>query len=346
MFKKSMLCLLLLSLHLPLLAQSPCPNNLPPRLTIGEQGRVLPGDANRLRQDPTLDAEQIIMIPGAGVFDVIAGPACADGYTWWQVDYAGQVGWTAEGAPDEYWLEPMEIAPLSVATTVRNMVLVEHRNSLGEITFAVSDMLAEDITHQPLPIVDMMFYIPARSSYTLVGYPDDPDDFYYPPFIELYAVRDWETGEDFVVERLEALRKLLDTQPETVIGEIPVLPFVNAAQIMQARPQFIEMQNGVGLRFLTYYAQDLAVPDNNLIVYEFIGLLDEGRYYVHAMLPLDVDFLPDETDYASLDYEELAQNFQTVLAEETKQLLNASPEAFTPRLEDIDAIFESMLFAP
>ncbi|MBN8620941.1 MAG: SH3 domain-containing protein, partial [Anaerolineae bacterium] len=37
-------------------------------------------------------------------------PICADGYTWWQVQYRGVIAWTAESDNEDYWLEPIVIA--------------------------------------------------------------------------------------------------------------------------------------------------------------------------------------------------------------------------------------------
>ncbi len=77
-----------------------------PRLTVGGQGRVTPGAPNKIRNSPGTAGAQIGSIPGEGVFTVIAGPQCADGYLWWQVNYEGTVGWTANGGGGEYWVEP------------------------------------------------------------------------------------------------------------------------------------------------------------------------------------------------------------------------------------------------
>ncbi len=83
-----------------------CPGAPPPRLAVGQQGRVTPGLPNRMRSEPSLSAAEVGSIPGEGVFTVVGGPVCADGYTWWQVSYAGTVGWTASGNSAEYWVEP------------------------------------------------------------------------------------------------------------------------------------------------------------------------------------------------------------------------------------------------
>lgn len=91
-------------------AQHECP--LAPHLTIGQQGQVLGTTSNNLRESPALTGALVGTIPGGGVFEVLAGPECeADsGFNWWQVNYAGQIGWTAEGEADTYFLEPFDPA--------------------------------------------------------------------------------------------------------------------------------------------------------------------------------------------------------------------------------------------
>lgn len=83
-----------------------CPGSLPPLLTVGGQGRVTPGLPNKVRAAPSMASAQVGSIPGEGVFSVISGPQCADGFMWWQVSYQGLTGWTTNGDATEYWVEP------------------------------------------------------------------------------------------------------------------------------------------------------------------------------------------------------------------------------------------------
>jgi hypothetical protein len=92
----------------PSAALANCPGTLPSRLTVGQLGRVTPGDPNNLRAAPSLQAQLLGQIPGSGVFTVLSGPQCADGMAWWEVDYNGLRGWTVEGRGDTYWLEPAQ----------------------------------------------------------------------------------------------------------------------------------------------------------------------------------------------------------------------------------------------
>jgi uncharacterized protein YraI len=87
-------------------APGDCSNAPAPRLTVGAQARVTPGLPNKVRAAPSMAAAQVGQIPGEGVFTVLSGPACGDGYRWWQVNYNGLVGWTANGSGGEYWVEP------------------------------------------------------------------------------------------------------------------------------------------------------------------------------------------------------------------------------------------------
>jgi hypothetical protein len=86
--------------------QADCPGAPAPRLTVGGQGRVTPGLPNNLRSGAGIWTTRIGLIPGGATFQVLAGPVCAGYYNWWQVNYQGLIGWTAEGIFSTYWLEP------------------------------------------------------------------------------------------------------------------------------------------------------------------------------------------------------------------------------------------------
>ncbi len=87
----------------------PAQCTLAPRLQVGAPGYVLPGLPNLMRGQPRPGPDSPIVgrIPGGGFFSVIGGPQCGpDGRYWWQVSYAGTVGWTAEGEGNAYWIAP------------------------------------------------------------------------------------------------------------------------------------------------------------------------------------------------------------------------------------------------
>jgi hypothetical protein len=85
-----------------------CGTALPPRLVIGNYGAL---DANTTPNNVRSEAatgDVIGQLQPNDDFIVVAGPVCADGMYWWQVDNgSGLVGWTAEGSSTEYWLQPI-----------------------------------------------------------------------------------------------------------------------------------------------------------------------------------------------------------------------------------------------
>lgn len=85
-----------------------CAGFMVSRLSVGGIGRVLPGDANNVRDASDASGALLGQIPGEATFIVLAGPVCDPaGRAWWQVDYDGMVGWTVEGQGDTYYVEPV-----------------------------------------------------------------------------------------------------------------------------------------------------------------------------------------------------------------------------------------------
>lgn len=84
-----------------------CITELPSRLTVGRTAHVsLTGGANNMRDTASVNGLVVVQIPEGANFDVVEGPICDDGLAWWQVNYNGATGWTAEGSGIDYWLVP------------------------------------------------------------------------------------------------------------------------------------------------------------------------------------------------------------------------------------------------
>lgn len=82
-----------------------CPGTPRPSLHVGQSGKLAPDlGANNIRSEPTTNAEVVGSIPPEGIFNVLDGPVCADGFNWWRVDYNGLIGWTVEGQGETYYM--------------------------------------------------------------------------------------------------------------------------------------------------------------------------------------------------------------------------------------------------
>lgn len=106
-------------------AQSDCGNGLTQRLEVGGRGWIdptPPAQGVRMRQAPG-EAEVARLQPGEE-FDVLRGPQCFDGLSWWQIDTdSGKRDWIAEGIPgggadpsEDYFVEPLDVSEESSTT--------------------------------------------------------------------------------------------------------------------------------------------------------------------------------------------------------------------------------------
>jgi hypothetical protein len=143
-----------------------CYASLPARLTVGAQGRVTPGLPNALRTQPNRSAGSFVIgeIPAGGVFTVLAGPNCSDSMNWWQVNYNGLIGWTAEGsAYGTYWLEPV------VNATCMSLPSRLYVGTQGRVTPGDPNVLRSQPFQGGGSIV--LAYIPAGDGFIVVGGP-------------------------------------------------------------------------------------------------------------------------------------------------------------------------------
>ena len=123
----------------------------------------------------------------------------------------------------------------------------------------------------------------------------------------------------------------------------------NADQIIGAQPRIIGFEGGSGVRVLAEYAQYDAPINNHDLFYHFQGLTQDNKYYVVAILPVGAPILasdsqptasipaggvplpasgtPDDAYYASI----------------TQNMNGLSPESYTPSLNTLDALIQSLL---
>ena len=76
-------------------------------LVIGQPARIVAPNGLNMRQSATSSSQLVLQLGTGQLVDIVAGPASADGFVWWQVsDQQGNVGWVAEGDSDTDWLSP------------------------------------------------------------------------------------------------------------------------------------------------------------------------------------------------------------------------------------------------
>lgn len=144
-----------------------------------------------------------------------------------------------------------------------------------------------------------------------------------------------------VRKEIEMLRNLLAEKGTVPVGEVPLLPLTNSAQVFHAQAQYLEFGNIQGLRFISQHTQDPhPIMLNQELFYTFQGFTNDDTYYVAAFFPLTTAVLPDKIEVE--DWDAFHANYDSYLSETTTVLDQLPPAEFTPDLTLLDAVVASL----
>lgn len=189
------------------------------------------------------------------------------------------------------------------------------------------------------------------------GDPSTPVPAYYDATasMRVYALAD-TAGYTFMEQQIQALQALITQRPslDTYMAvnaqnpsgnALPYLPVFPAGQIIRARAAYVETPTLKGVVYLTHFAQDVSPIITSALMYTFQGISNDGRYYVSATMRPATSPLPD-TIPDPFDYDQFMAGYVEYLGT-TVATLNAAPDsAFSPALTTLDAMVQSITFAP
>jgi hypothetical protein len=165
------------------------------------------------------------------------------------------------------------------------------------------------------------------------------------PLLAVFSIKEYEKlGGDTITQQVETLKKILSARPGDYSGNMPNLPVGNAGQIIHSQVQYLKLQNGSGLRYLTQFAQDVSPISNDRLVYVFQGITADGAYYISAIFPITNSSLPANYDKAmkGLDPQKFSENFSNYLLDVQKQLNEQKSDSFTPTLDRLDTMMSTV----
>jgi hypothetical protein len=204
--------------------------------------------------------------------------------------------------------------------------------------------VAQEVTSQEIEAVpasaDHPWWevMPQYTLLTLSGYPTS--DHLLKTQIFVFPVEGLMLNESAggVVGSLQAL-----LQSQQAGEAIPYLPFYNAAQVMHTQVSYLDFKDGRGVRYLTQFDQAPLPINNYELHYTFQGLTSDGKYYVAAVLPVNLPALPMD---ASVDLENPPANFMedfpAYLSDMVNMIGGQPASAFTPDLNTLDAMIMSL----
>ena len=189
---------------------------------------------------------------------------------------------------------------------------------------------------------------PEHIKFELGGYP--LFGTFHTPYILIYPAPGFAALSEAAAISITRLQAILNGSAAPTAENLPTIPFFNAAQVFAAQIQTVQFKNGSGVRFLTEYAQYYATANNKDMFYQFQGLTNDGKYYILAILPASHPLLAMDEDPASplpaggIPFPGIDdQNAINAYYPAVVNLLNtATPGSFTPTLNNLDALIQSL----
>ena len=208
------------------------------------------------------------------------------------------------------------------------------------IRFVYPDSIASGVDPVNKPeMEDMAGMIPAHIEITFNDYAWNGS--MHIPTVYVYSTDAYRSANEYAGETIDELNTLIHDRPAAP-ETIPFLPMWNAAQVFNVDVEYMDFQNGTGVRFLTMYSQAIYPINNNGLFYTFQGLTNDGKWYISAVFPVSHASLPDNGDIPNNDWETFNDNYLPYMADTTNMLNTQPADSFTPHLNELDNIISSM----
>ena len=181
--------------------------------------------------------------------------------------------------------------------------------------------------------------------YSLVSSSQVPQIFFYPA--PDYAAVNPKAAES--IKRLQVI--LANPNMQYTNDALPYIPFINAGQVFAAQEKVISFNGGSGIRVVTQYASDVSPINNGGLFYHFEGLTSEGKYYIIAILPINIPFLPLDNNPSSpppsggIPFPQNnapGSSFENYFSQITDLINHSSADQFTPSISTLDALIQSI----
>jgi len=225
-----------------------------------------------------------------------------------------------------------------------------------------SEQLTPDGT--PVETAEVSFFIPngvandaSSSTTTNVEYPYINPSFGDMPqhikvTLNLYAVTDGVYEPQIMVFRAAEYSQYSELTAAT-INQLQSLQYEEGSPLpdgldadFSAQIYAVNFKNGHGIRYLTQVFMNFQAVNNTELHYYYQGMTDDGKYYVQAILPINAPFLATDGDpNGTLPADGILFNgddFSGYLNAVAQKLNSTDTFSFTPYLEHLDAMIESM----
>ena len=163
------------------------------------------------------------------------------------------------------------------------------------------------------------------------------------PYLAMYE----EAGRDYAQNAVTGLQQILAERPAALDDTLLTLPgFGDAQQGVRGSPTYIDFEGGSGVGFVAGYGQEIGPLLNDTLVYQFVGLNDDGTQYISFAFPLEANFLHDLDSVTEEEIAAAEADLESYLAGVTEQIANAADSDFTPDLAALNAAMQTIVIGP
>lgn len=239
--------------------------------------------------------------------------------------------------------------------------LVQLSSEVIETLSSKGSLTPDDITFDPAGLAEFVEgivvpAIPYDATYPPVpeGHPDhvvflfdDEIRLAVYPIAEYQAI--WDEAENSTVSaQVDQLKTLLAERESGQAAPqppMPILPPAPAVNDLAVQFDYLDFNNGSGVRYVGRVSQDASPVTSDQLNYYFQGLTTDGKYYVSLIFPIFTPGLPDSVE--AMPAETLRQaedDFVTYLAQ-TVETLNGLSDAqldWLPPLSMLDELVGSI----
>lgn len=191
--------------------------------------------------------------------------------------------------------------------------------------------------------------LPLRAVYSLDGTaPATVMEMGRTAYVGVYPVQEWidlwaEQEPNTVEQTIADLQTLLGEQPEAPGAPMPLLPPFAAGNDLVTQVRYLELPDGAGVRFVGRVTQVQEPVAAEELAYYFMGLSSDGAHVYMARVPVSTDLLPATVNDVTPEQIETAMaDFATYRAGVEETLNGAADDEFTPTLDALDAMIQSL----
>ena len=212
----------------------------------------------------------------------------------------------------------------------------------AEVSFLIPNGIANDATSVTNTEVEYPFVNPSNGAMPQ----------HVKLTLNLYALNGTQFEPHILIFRAAEYAQYTENTA-SIVNEMQSLQYVDGQPLPEklgsdfmAQIHAVNFKNGHGVRYLTQVFMNFQAVNNTELHYYYQGMTDDGKYYVQAILPINAPFLPADGDpKGTLPADGIPFNgddFPGYLNAVAQKLNSTDTFSFTPYLEHLDAMIESM----